>query len=811
MLEILEGQIGVVNAALAGPAPSAIYTNNLTLLREQKTNLIGSFDSYEKYLYFESSSYETSSYGEFFPSTWPKQNNTKPYINYSTTSSEGSAWFQSMIATASQYDIDNSNALRKFIPFHIYENPANDQYILFVDMMGHYYDLIFTYIHQMTHINKRYESLMEGYAKDLVYTIAQSFGLNAENGFAIQDLWEYLLGTNTSGGFAFQSSGSLESTSKEVWKRIVTNLPYLLKTKGTARGIRALINCYGIPSSILRVREFGGPEPGWNTTSQDVYDQFFYGLRVHPGLIVGLSGVGGQATEIRFRISESILNTNSAYSIGGLITINPGANTATVNGQTKTVPLSSGQIDWWSLCLNSAGNSYLGANTFSEPLIFTFPAGGAVGSATIAGPFEGFISEFRTYSKPLERVIFQQHLMAPTSYVGPLSAGQQVGALDTYDTLKTRFPLGGDSKKVLNTTSVHPNQSVGGGSVTYGGYNAATLDLYFEPQVETHYLTVVDGGPSRQIGSKIRIDDNILQYSNQLLEDSTIQWSVQDLQPVESPRVGVYFSPNDEVNEDISEHFGGINLDSYIGAPWDYNVANYPELEVLRREYLKKYTRRNNVQGFVRLTQNYDASLFQLVKQFVAERALLHTGLVYESDVLHRVRIPTEQPSYEDLYSEGAIDLPDPEPYSENALYEGTIEDVFRLPTAGEMYDPTGIINATNQTSAGGSEESIQAVIEGAAEIDPITGEAELIEGETESGLPPFTGTQTLNDPFIMHQTLSKIYTVAEDAMNGLGNLGSMPSTNTVNFMLNQGFILPDQEYLTISVSNGILTYSYSP
>ena len=59
-------------------------------------------------------------------------------------------------------------------------------------------------------------------------------------------------------------TGSFESTpkgdiTKEVWKRLYHNAPYLLKTKGTERGIKALLACYGIPESILHVKEYGGP------------------------------------------------------------------------------------------------------------------------------------------------------------------------------------------------------------------------------------------------------------------------------------------------------------------------------------------------------------------------------------------------------------------------------------------------------------------------------------------------------------------------------------------------------------------------
>ena len=42
----------------------------------------------------------------------------------------------------------------------------------------------------------------------------------------------------------------------ETWKRIVNNLPLLLKSKGTTIGTRGLINCYGIPEHILPIYEY---------------------------------------------------------------------------------------------------------------------------------------------------------------------------------------------------------------------------------------------------------------------------------------------------------------------------------------------------------------------------------------------------------------------------------------------------------------------------------------------------------------------------------------------------------------------------
>jgi hypothetical protein len=52
----------------------------------------------------------------------------------------------------------------------------------------------------------------------------------------------------------------LNNVQKQVYKRIYHNIPYLLKTKGTIAGIRALITAYGVPDTILRISEFGGKD-----------------------------------------------------------------------------------------------------------------------------------------------------------------------------------------------------------------------------------------------------------------------------------------------------------------------------------------------------------------------------------------------------------------------------------------------------------------------------------------------------------------------------------------------------------------------
>jgi hypothetical protein len=70
----------------------------------------------------------------------------------------------------------------------------------------------------------------------------------------------------------------LDDVNKRLYKRIYHNIPYLLKTKGTIAGIRALITSYGIPDTILRISEFGGKDRNESQDydlKQDVFNYAF--------------------------------------------------------------------------------------------------------------------------------------------------------------------------------------------------------------------------------------------------------------------------------------------------------------------------------------------------------------------------------------------------------------------------------------------------------------------------------------------------------------------------------------------------------
>ena len=317
---------------LPGSAASSslAFTANITTNQTRKSAVIGGFDAYESYLYYSSASYETSSFGEFWPTTWPKQNSAIPYTNYSATSSQAELWYEGAIASASLYDLNNIDALSKNVPAHITEDSNNETYNTFVNLAGQYFDDILPYIDEFTNRSNRTQKLSEGMSSDLLYLLGENLGFDFENGNSLSDLWSYALGTDVSGSSNTIYNTTVEDTMKGTWKRIINNLPYLIRTKGTERCLRALVNCFGLPDTIIRIKEYGGHEGSFDKKSDSVYDRFYYALVAGyngqtsglpaqqvkaPWQAVSQSGLFPQTVELRARMADNQTKDQTIFEV----------------------------------------------------------------------------------------------------------------------------------------------------------------------------------------------------------------------------------------------------------------------------------------------------------------------------------------------------------------------------------------------------------------------------------------------------------------------------------------------------------------
>jgi hypothetical protein len=254
-------------------------------------SIITGFDGYEKYMYFESSSY-----------AYPKTTSTKPFILSSVTSSVVTNWYNGRIVAAQDYDLDNQDHLIQLVPSYLLEDPENSPYLTFVNMMGQYFDNIWIYLKSITDLYKNDNNLEEGISKDIVFHALQSLGVHLYNNKADVDLDLALLGANSG------SIGDLDNIPKkdlvaEVYKRIYHNIPLLFKSKGSNKGLDHLITIFGITGSILPIKEYGG-----NTKQNTLLDSNSDKIRVVTTQITG------SVLSPYIRLEEESANITSARS-----------------------------------------------------------------------------------------------------------------------------------------------------------------------------------------------------------------------------------------------------------------------------------------------------------------------------------------------------------------------------------------------------------------------------------------------------------------------------------------------------------------
>ena len=253
-------------------------------------DIITKFDGFEYYLYFNSSSLTSSA--EYSITPYPKSGSLLPYTLYSTSSVSASNWYDYAVESATNYDANNYDNLIYAVPSFVRDDQSNQPFLLFLNMVGHYFDNIWVYLRTITDINLANNNLDYGVSRDLVYQQLKSLGIKLYNSQAGDSVDGYLIGANT-GSVVWDNNFTITGSYlnniprkdlvAELYKRIYHNLPLLVKTKGTVTGLNILMSIFGIPnrdyytiysgsnyetfytptgsavtSSILNVKEFGG-------------------------------------------------------------------------------------------------------------------------------------------------------------------------------------------------------------------------------------------------------------------------------------------------------------------------------------------------------------------------------------------------------------------------------------------------------------------------------------------------------------------------------------------------------------------------
>jgi hypothetical protein len=716
-----------------------IVSSSVATYESKINSIITNFDGYEYYLYYETGS-----------TAWPKTSNQKPYTLAASDSTQVLTWFGSTnyaspyyggsIVSASEFDNGNKDNLLYTIPEYLRDDPANDPYQLFVEMVGQHYDNIWIYYKDITNKYGADNRLEYGISNDIVADAIRDFGVKLyQNNFSNEDLYTAFLGLTPDGGlFPFPNiTGSLPTPSgyeyvntkvsasndylplddvnKSLYKRIYHNLPYLLKSKGTLPGLRALITSYGIPDTILRINEYGGKDRS-NTNDWDYWqNEFNYSL--------SSLGTGGSCMEtpfdlnsqwgasdntpeaimLRFKLAtldpttanqpetifqlDSNITLNVVYTGSGLasgsysgsianpyyqyatLTLSPNPGDPTV---TASIYLPFYNQDWWSVMINAVPNgSNIDYTLYASNKIYEGGDNGTllgffksssistsktpwIGSiqADYGTSMSGSFQEIRYYANPISESIFKDYVMNPSSIEGnSLNSGP--------NELAFRASLGGEL--YTGPVSIHPKVTgswVITSSFTGGSSNFSTQTPY-EKNEEYFFYDQPVIGIKNAVNDKIRIENNVMPEGDVLSPFMALSQQANISQSY-TPNINyleVAFSPQNEINEDIMDQMGYFNIGEFIGDPRlrSSSAESYPALDKLRNDYFEKYTKNYDLVDFVRLIKFFDNSLFKMIKDFVPARTSLASGVVIKQHILERNKYPQPQVNWTNVTYTGSI------------------------------------------------------------------------------------------------------------------------------------------------------------
>jgi hypothetical protein len=697
-------------------ASKAVYQTRIN-------NLITNFDGYDYYLYFDSGS-----------QSWPKSNSTQPYTLYPTGSSQVLSWYNTQLTSASLYDEQNQNYIYNIYPQYITEDSDNDQFKLFNEMVAQMFDQIWLYTQAIENRQDNDNRLSEGISIDLAADALRSYGITLyESNLSNNDLYTTYLGINAAGGTLPPTGSELITTyvtasaettpfndaQKLVYKRLYHNLPYLLKKKGTVAGLQLLIDCFGVPDTILRIYEYGGKDKKSNTWDQ-WQNEFNYAFDTKGTNYISssfalnpawnASSNKPQAVEFRFQTrgiptsgyySQSLWSTDTFVN---LILSYPGSgySSGSYSGSVVNPYNQYGKLDlipdytspqtsasvylpffnegWWSVLVNKQGSVY---TLYAKNSIYEGQDGNTIGfqassstdpftedpwnnatksyfasSSYSAKTFSGSLQELRYYTVALSESSFNDYVMNGSS-----TRGNYANA--TPEQLAFRATLGGE----LYTGSVSVHPKVSGTQLTTSSFSS-TSDFYFInaptfiPNNEVVFYDQVLGGIKNTVSNKIKLGESTV-YGKVLSGLASLQQNTPASQSYTNDvnYMEVGFSPANEINEDINSQLGYINIGEYIGDPRFISESSYtyPQLDTLSSDYFKKYGSSYDLQDYFRLIKYFDNSLFKMIKDFIPARASAATGAIVKQHLLERNRqrpaqIDYTQPEYTGSFTSLARD-----------------------------------------------------------------------------------------------------------------------------------------------------------
>ena len=206
----------------ANTAISSSLSEKYDSITQNQINLLNTFDEYESYLFFNTSSIDDK------------------------------------IQDGVSYDRDNYDSLLNQLPEYLKNDPQSEDYIKFTSMVGHFFDNILVYIKKFPRSYPINYNDNNDYPKNYIEELLNSFNWNVDNvKFEKSDISQLLFN-------ASEQNGSLSSSyfdyAKSILNRFANNMSGIYKTKGTTTSYELVRSIFGVSADLIQPVEYGSSD-----------------------------------------------------------------------------------------------------------------------------------------------------------------------------------------------------------------------------------------------------------------------------------------------------------------------------------------------------------------------------------------------------------------------------------------------------------------------------------------------------------------------------------------------------------------------
>ncbi|WP_341715124.1 hypothetical protein [Limnobacter sp.] len=193
---------------------------------------------------------------------------------------------QRLLEEAFQYDINNPNLITKLVPAHYFREaeffegfteedigndfqtinnfprggkiPQSQLITLFLFIWANFFDEIKLYVDSFRSLRvANYES-KDSIPLQFMPFLARYYGFELPNPFSNANLNQYLDASDITAQRG-RTTTSLQKSLEQMWNRMLVEMPYVIRSKGTKNAIKALMNSAGINmETTFRMKEYGG-------------------------------------------------------------------------------------------------------------------------------------------------------------------------------------------------------------------------------------------------------------------------------------------------------------------------------------------------------------------------------------------------------------------------------------------------------------------------------------------------------------------------------------------------------------------------